>query len=57
MSEKRPKNGQRWPKYALFVSNTAKTKNGPYLGLRGSKPSSEGTYSTRNPPHFVVSKP
>ena len=33
------------------------TKNGPYLGLRGSKPNSEGTYSTRNPPLFVVSKP
>ena len=34
-----------------------KTKNGLYLGLRGSKPNSEGTYSTRNPPLFVVSKP
>ena len=57
MSEKRPKNGQKWPECALFVSNTPKTKNGPYLGLRGSKPNSEGTYSTRNAPLFVVSKP
>ena len=56
MSEKRPKNGQKWPKCALFVSNRPKTKNGPYLGLRGSKPNSEGTYPTRNPPLFVVSK-
>ena len=32
------------------------TKHGPYLGLRGSNPNSEGTYSTRNPPLFVVSK-
>ena len=38
------------------MSHTAKTNNGPYLGPRGSKPSSEGTYSTRNPPPFVVSK-
>ena len=33
-----------------------KTKHGPYLGLCGSKFDSEGTYSTRNPPLFVVSK-
>ena len=38
-----PKMAQKWPKRALFVSNTAKTKNGPYLGLRGSNPNSEGT--------------
>ena len=56
MSEKRPKIGQKWPECALFVSNGPKTKNGPYLGLCGSKPNSEGTYSTRNPPLFVVYK-
>ena len=50
--KKWPKNGQKRPKCALLVSNTAKTKNGPYLGLRGSKPSSVGSYSTRNPPTF-----
>ena len=33
------------------------TKNRPYLGLHGSKCDSEGTYSTRNPPLFVVSTP
>ena len=51
---------QKWPKMAncaLFVLNTAKAKNGSYLGLRGSKPSSEGAYSTRNLPLFVVSQP
>ena len=52
MSEKRPTNGQKWPKCPFFVSNTAKTENGAYLGLCGSKPSSEGTYSTRNAPLF-----
>ena len=57
MSEKRPKNGQKWPECAVFVSNKTKTKYGPYLGLRGSNSDSEGTYSTRNPPLFVVSKP
>ena len=56
MSQKRPKNRQKWPKCALFVSNPAKTKKLPYLGLRGSKPRSEDTYSTRNPPLFVVPK-
>ena len=39
------------------MSNRPETKNGSYLGLRGSKPNSEGTYSTRNPPLFVVYKP
>ena len=57
MSEKRPKNGQKWPECALFVSNRPKAKNRPYLGLRGSKLNSEGTYSTRNHPLFVVHKP
>ena len=43
MSEKQPKNGQKWPKCAPFVSIRPKTKNGPYLGLRGSNPNSAGT--------------
>ena len=57
MSEKRPKNGQKWAACALFVSNTPKTKIRPYLGLHGSKPNSKGSSPTRNPPLFVVSKP
>ena len=56
MSEKRPKHGQKWPKCAPFVSNRLETINGPYLGLHGSKPNSESTNSTHNPPLFVVSK-
>ena len=43
MFKKRPKNGYKWPKCAPFVSNRPKIKNGPYLGLRGSKPNSAGT--------------
>ena len=43
MSGKRPNNGPKWPECALFVSNCPKTKNKPYLGLRGSKLNSEGT--------------
>ena len=39
------------------VHQHPETKNGPYLGLRGSKTNSEGTWSTRNPPLFMVSKP
>ena len=57
LSEKRPKNGQKWRKCELLVSDTPKTKNGPYLGLGGSKLNSKGTYSTRNHPLFVVSRP
>ena len=57
MSEKQPQNGPKCPECALFVSNSPKTKKGPYLGLCGSKPNSEGTYYTRNPPLFEVSKP
>ena len=57
MSEKRPKNGQKWPECARFVSNRPETKNGTYLRPCGSYPNSEGTYSTRNAPLFVVSKP
>ena len=45
------------PKCAQFVSNSPKTKNGPYLGLRGSNPNSEGTYFKRNPQLFVASNP
>ena len=48
------KNG---PDCAQLVSNSPKTENGSYLGLRGSNLKSKGTYSTRNPPLFVVSKP
>ena len=40
-----PKMAKNGPNYAQCVSNTSKNKNGPYLGLRGSKPNSEGTYS------------
>ena len=42
---------------AQLVLSNPKPKNGPYLGLRGSKPNSEGTESTCNPPLFVVSQP
>ena len=42
-----PKNSPKMAKngleFALLVSNNPKTKNGPYLGLRGSNPNSEGT--------------
>ena len=48
------KNGPHWTQHLLA---SPKTKNGPYLGLRGSKPNSEGTLSTRTPPLFVVPKP
>ena len=57
MSEKRPNNAQQWRERALFVSNRPETKKGPYLGVRGSKLISEGTYSIRNRPFFVLSKP
>ena len=39
-SRKMAKNGPNW---AQHLSQRPKTKNGPYLGLRGSKPNSEGT--------------
>ena len=48
-SQKLAKNG---PDYAHFVSTSTKTENGSYLGLRGSKPHSEGTYSPHKPPTF-----
>ena len=37
---KMPQNG---PDFGHFVSTSPKTKNGPYLRLRGSKPKFEGT--------------
>ena len=39
------------------VHQHPETKNGPYLGLRGSKTNSEGTWSNRHPPLFMASKP
>ena len=41
----------------VVVSHSPETENGPYLGVRGSNPNSQGEYSTRNPPLFVLSKP
>ena len=38
-----PKMGKNGPECAQLVSNSPKTKNGPYVGLRGSDPNSEGT--------------
>ena len=52
-----PKMAENGPDCAQFVSNSPNMENGLYLGLRGSNPNSEGTYSTRNPPLLVVSKP
>ena len=52
MSRKRPKKAPRSSK-----RRQPQTKNRPYLWLHGSKCDSEGTYSTRNPPRFVVSTP
>ena len=49
--------GAKKPQNLRNVHQHPETKHGPYLGLRGSKSDSEGTYSTRNPPLFVVSKP
>ena len=42
-------------KSVLFGLCNPKSKNGPYLGLSGSKSDSEGTYSTHIPPLVVVS--
>ena len=36
MSEKRPKKAPKSPKICATCTNTPETKNGPYLGLRGS---------------------
>ena len=57
MSEKRPKKAPKSPKNLRNAHQHPETKHGAYLGLRGSNLNSEGTYSTRNPPLFVVSKP
>ena len=38
-----PKMAKNGLECARFVSNSPKTENGPHLGLRGSKPNSEGT--------------
>ena len=52
MSGKRPKNGPKWPECALFVSNKPETKNGPYLGLRGSNSEFRGHLVHLQPPTF-----
>ena len=49
--------GAKKPQNLRNVHPQPETKHGPYLGLRGSKSDSEGTYSTCNPPLFVFSKP
>ena len=49
--------GAKKPQKLRNVHQHPETKNGPYLGLRGSKVNSEGTQSIRNPPLLVVSKP
>ena len=43
MSEKRTKIAPKSPKKLHHVHQQSETKNRPYLGLRGSKPNSEGT--------------
>ena len=52
MSLKRPKKAPRSSK-----CRQPQTNNRPYIWLHGSKCDSEGTYSTHNPPLFVVSTP
>ena len=52
MSRKRPIKAPKSSKWGQ-----PQTKNSPYLWLHGSKCDSEGTYSTRKPPLFVVSTP
>ena len=49
--------GAKKPQKLRNVHQHPETKNGPYLGLRGSKTNSEGTKSTRNHPLFMVSNP
>ena len=51
-----PGNGPKRPPEAPNADKP-QTKNRPYLWLHGSKCDSEGTYSTRNPPLFMVSTP
>ena len=50
-AEKMAPNG---PESAQFGCEEHQTKNGPYLGLRGPKPDSDGTQRTMNPPRFAV---
>ena len=58
MSEKQPKKAPKSRKNCAICAPTARNQERAVsLGLRGSKPSSGGTYSTRNPQLFVVSKP
>ena len=54
MSEKRPKYGQKWLEYAMFVSNGPETRNGPYLGLRGSNSNYRGHLVHPQPPTFCA---
>ena len=52
-----PKRPPQAPNFVQIGWRQPQTKNRPYLWLHGSKRDSEGTYSTRNPPRFVVSTP
>ena len=52
-----PKGPPQAPNFVQIGWRQPQTKNRPYLWLHGSKRNSEGTYSTRNPPLFVVSTP
>ena len=52
-----PKRPPEAPNFVQIGWRQPQTKNRPYLWLHGSKRDSEGTYSTRNPPLFVVSTP
>ena len=51
-----PKMAKNGPNRAQFASHTSKTKNGLYLGLRGSTPNSEGTCHPQ-PPTFCGFQP
>ena len=52
-----PKRPPEAPNFVQIGWRQPQTKNRPYLWLHGSKRDSEGTYSTRDPPRFVVSTP
>ena len=52
-----PKRPPQAPNFVQIGWRQPQTKNWPYLWLHGSKCDSVGTYSTRNPPRFVVSIP
>ena len=49
-----PKRPPEAPNFVKIGCRRPQTKNRPYLWLHGSKCGSEGTYTTRNPPLFVV---